>query len=125
VSAQLRREGLAGRRIQVGEMNRHRFLVDTDGYTTSWDRYMLIGTFGATPILFEPAWEECWHGELVDGENCIVADRTTLGAVLERLRADPALSRKLAAGASALAARRLSPEGAQAMFEAAWLARCD
>ena len=119
--AQLEREGLVGRRVSIPEMNRHRFLVDTDGNTTSWDRYLLIGTFGAVPILFESAWEECWHGDLVEGENCIRATRATLGAVLERLRADTSLARHLAAGASALVARRLSPEGAQAMFEAAWL----
>jgi hypothetical protein len=124
VRDQLRREGLVGPRVSVPEMNRHRFLADTDGYTTSWDRYMLIGTFGAVPVLFEPTWEECWHGELADGENCIRADRTSLGAVLERLRSDPALARHLAAGASALVAERLSPAGAQAMFEAAWRERC-
>lgn len=122
--AQVLREGLGSRRTQIPEMNRHRFLVDSDGNTTSWDRYMLIGTFGAAPILFEPAWEECWHGELVDGENCVRADRTTLGSLLERLRADSALARRVASGASALAARRLSQAGAQAMLEAAWLERC-
>lgn len=119
---QLLREGLASRRITVGEMNRHRYLVDADGNTTSWDRYMLIGTFGAVPILFETAWEECWHGELAPGENCILADRATLGAVLARLRADQGLARHLAAGASRLAAERLSQAGAQAMLEAAWRA---
>jgi len=56
---QLQKEGLVGRRVSISEMNKHRFLMDTDGNTTSWDRYMLIGTFGAVPILFEPAWEEC------------------------------------------------------------------
>jgi hypothetical protein len=121
--AQLEREGLVGRRVSIPEMNRHRFLVDTDGNTTSWDRYLLIGTFGAVPILFESAWEECWHGDLVEGENCLRATRATLGAVLEQLRADTPLARHLAEGASALVARRLSPEGAQAMFEAAWLER--
>ena len=118
--AQLQREGLSSRRIAVPEMNRHRFLVDADGNTTSWDRYLLIGTFGAVPILFETAWEECWHGDLVDGENCIRADRATLGAILERLRADSVLARHLARQASVLAEGRLSPAGAQAMFEAAW-----
>ena len=120
VRAQLEREGLCSRRVAVPEMNRHRFLVDADGNTTSWDRYLLIGTFGAVPILFETAWEECWHGDLVDGENCIRADRATLGAILERLRADSVLARHLARQASVLAEGRLSPAGAQAMFEAAW-----
>jgi hypothetical protein len=123
VRAQLEREGLGSRRVPFGDMNKHRFLVDVDGNTTSWDRYMLIGAFGGVPVLFEPRWEECWHDELKEGENCLVADRHTLGAVLERLRSDDALARHLAAGATALADRRLSPAGAQAMFEERWLAR--
>jgi maltooligosyltrehalose synthase len=105
-------------------MNKHRFLVDADGNTTSWDRYMWIGTFGGVPILFEPAWEECWHGSLVNGDNCIVADRATLGEVLERLRSDTALARHIAAGAAKLVATQLSPAGAQEMFETAWRTRC-
>lgn len=121
---QLQKEGLVGRRVSIPEMNKHRFLMDTDGNTTSWDRYMLIGTFGAVPILFEPAWEECWHGDLVNGENCITADRVTLGAVLERLRSDTPFAQHLAEGASRLVARKLTPAGAQTMFEAAWRARC-
>jgi hypothetical protein len=122
--AQVRREGLVGRRISLPEMNKHRFLVDADGNTTSWDRYLWTGTFGGVPILFEPAWEECWHSHLVDGDNCIVADRTTLGNVLERLRSEPALAKHIAAGAARLVATQLSPAGAQEMFETAWKARC-
>ena len=121
--AQMRQEGLVGKRIPIPDMNKYRFLVDADGNTTSWDRYMLIGAYGSVPILFEPAWEECWHGDLVDGENCVLADRHTLGPLLERLRADDAYARKIAAGASRLVATRLSPEGVQALFEAAWKAR--
>jgi len=116
----LTREGLVGPRVPIPAMNRYRYLVDADGNTTSWDRYLWIGTFGGVPILFEPRWEECWHGDLVDGENCIHADRHTLGDVLARLRNDQGLARKLAEGATRLATTRLSPEGAQAMFEAAW-----
>jgi hypothetical protein len=121
--AQIRREGLVGKRAPLPEMNRHRFLVDTDGNTTSWDRYLWTGTFGGVPILFEPTWEECWHGHLVEGENCLVADRTTLGEVLARLRADDALAQRLAAGAARLVATVLSPAGVQELFETAWLER--
>ena len=118
----LDREGLVGQRVPIPAMNKYRYQVDADGHTTSWDRYLWIGTFGCVPILFEPRWEECWHGELVEGENCLHADRHTLGAVLHRLRTDQALARRLAEGATRLATTRLSPEGAQAMFEAAWRA---
>lgn len=118
--AQIRREGLVGKRISLPEMNKHRFLVDTDGNTTSWDRYMWTGTFGGVPILFEPTWEECWHGHLVDGENCAIANRATLGEVLDKLRSDDAYARHIAAGAAELVASKLSPAGAQELFEKAW-----
>ena len=118
--AQIRQEGLVGRRASLSDMNAHRFLVDTDGNTTSWDRYMWTGTFGGVPILFEPTWEECWHGQLVDGENCLRADRASLGEVLQRLRADDALAQRIAAGASKLVATTLSPAGVQGLFERAW-----
>jgi hypothetical protein len=125
VRAQLEQEGLASRRMPFTDMNKHRFLADVDGHTTSWDRYMLIGAFGGVPVLFEPGWEECWHGELKDGENCVLTDRHTLGDALERLRADDARARHIAAGAAALANRWLSPAGAQEMFEQRWLARIE
>jgi hypothetical protein len=32
--------------------------------------------------IFEPAWEECWHHLLKDGENCVVDDRHTLKDIL-------------------------------------------
>jgi hypothetical protein len=121
--AQIQREGLVAQKRPLEEMNEHRFLVDTDGNTTSWDRYLWTGTFGGVPILFEPAWEECWHGHLVDGENCILADRTTLGDVLQRLRADDALARRIAAGASRLVASVLNPSALQDLFETAWKER--
>lgn len=121
--AQIRREGLVGRLIALPEMNKHRFLVDTDGNTTSWDRYMWTGTFGGVPILFEPTWEEGWHGHLVAGDNCILADRTTLGDVLQNLRSDDALAQHIAAGASRLVATVLSPSGVQDLFEKAWQER--
>lgn len=121
----VRREGLVSRRVTLSEMNRHRFLIDTDGNTTSWDRYMWTGTFGGVPIRFEPTWEECWHPALVEGENYISADRHSLGEVLARLRSDDALARHLAAGAARVLATHLSPKGVQDMFETAWRARCE
>ncbi len=121
--AQIQREGLVAPKKPLEEMNKHRFLVDTDGNTTSWDRYLWAGTFGGVPILFEPTWEECWHGQLVDGENCILVDRTTLGETLQRLRSDDALARHIAAGAARLVASVLSPSGVQDLFETAWKER--
>jgi hypothetical protein len=73
-AARLEEEGLVGWRLPIWAMNRHRFLVEADGNSSSWDRYMLIGSFGGVPIRFECEWEECWHGLLVDGVNCVTAD---------------------------------------------------
>ena len=119
----LRGEGLVDRTLPLAESNRHRFLVDCDGHSTSWDRYLYSGHFGGVPILFEPAWEECWHHLLVDGENCLRADRHSLAAVVARLRAEPELARRIAGNASSLVAVQLGPEAVQAMFEQAWRPR--
>ena len=73
--------------------------------------------------IFEPAWEECWHAVLVDGENCIHANRKTLGEVLSRLRSDSELAKRIAAGAARLVATHLSPSGVQDLFEVAWKAQ--
>jgi hypothetical protein len=108
-AARLRSDGLIGGRHPPTALNRHRFLVEADGNCSSWDRYLLIGSFGGVPIRFETAWEECWHDLLVDGRNCLVADRHTLSAAIERLRADDRLARRIAARASDLVAEHLSP----------------
>lgn len=105
----LRADGLVGGREPSHRLNGHRFLVDADGNCSSWDRYLLIGSFGGLPIRFETVWEECWHDLLVAGENCVVADRHTLPAVVERLRADDPPARRIAAAAARLVAEHLAP----------------
>jgi glycosyltransferase involved in cell wall biosynthesis len=82
--------------------------VDADGNSSSWDRYLLIGHYGGVPIRFENLWQECWHSLLVDGENCVVADRHSLAAAVERLRANPDTARRIAANAGRTAAEQLS-----------------
>lgn len=104
----LAEERLLGRRQPLARLNRHRFLADVDGNTSSWDRFLLIGLFGGVPIRFETSWEECWHDLLVDGVNCVVADRRSLPAVLERLRSRPAEAEEIARNATAVAATGLS-----------------
>jgi hypothetical protein len=103
----LEEEGLIGWRLPIWEMNRHRFLVEADGNSSSWDRYMLIGSFGAVPIRFECEWEECWHGLLVDGVNCVVADRHTLPVVVDRLRSRPREAMAIARAAARTVAESL------------------
>lgn len=105
---QLAEEGLVGRPHPAWWLNRHRFLVDVDGNVSSWDRYLLIGLFGGVPIRFETSWEECWHGELADGENCVLADRHTLPEIVKRLRSRSDEARRIAENAKTLVASRLS-----------------
>lgn len=104
----LREERLSGWRLPIAEMNRHRFLVEADGNSSSWDRYMLIGSFGGVPIRFETAWEECWHERLVDGVNCVVTDRHSLAATVARLRANPDAALEIAAAARRTVGEHLS-----------------
>jgi len=109
-AARLHADGLVGRREPASMLNRHRFLVEADGNCSSWDRYLLIGTFGGLPIRFETVWEECWHDLLVDGENCVAADRHTLPSVVERLRTVDPLARRIAAAAARLVAEHFAPQ---------------
>lgn len=102
-------DGFVARPDPIDRLNRHRFLADVDGNTSSWDRYLFIALFGGVPIRFEPAWEECWHDSLIDGETCVVADRDTLPGVVERLRANDAEARRIAENAHRLAESVLEP----------------
>jgi len=106
--ARLVAEGLVGGRQPLDALNLHRFLVDVDGHVSSWDRFLLIGSCGGVPIRFENTWEECWHHLLVDGEHCVRVDRHSLPAELERLRADPAAARRIAAAARRFVREHLS-----------------
>lgn len=104
----LAKDDLVGWRHPLDILNRHRFLAEADGNTSSWDRYLLIGLFGGVPIRFETEWEECWHHLLVDGENCIVADRRSLPAILDRLRSRASQAQAIAENASQLVRNHLS-----------------
>lgn len=109
-SQRLKQDGLFGQSRPLEEMNRHRFLVDVDGNASSWDRYKFIGLFGGVPIRFECGFEECWHELLIDGVNCVVADRNSLPHVVEHLRSRPSHAREIAMAAQRLVAEHLSPQ---------------
>ena len=121
-AARLEEEGLVGWRLPIWAMNRHRFLVEADGNSSSWDRYMLIGSFGGVPIRFECEWEECWHGLLVDGTNCVTADRRSLPEVVDRLRSRPLEAVAIAEAASRTARESLSRRHLQRHLRAALMA---
>lgn len=114
--ARLNGEGLIASKAPLGEMNRHRYLMDADGNSTSWDRFLWIGTFGGVPIRFEPQWEECWHHLLVEASNCVVATRSTLAHTLDRLRSESDKGRHIASGAAALVRQHLTPRALRYML---------
>ena len=107
-AARLAQDGLLGGKQSPARLNRHRFLVDVDGNSSSWDRYLLIARCAGVPVRFETSWQECWHHLLVEGENCIQTDRHALGAVLAGLRSAPDRARSIAAAAARLAADGLA-----------------
>lgn len=104
----LAEDRILGRRQPLSRLNRHRFLADVDGNTSSWDRYLFIGLFGGVPVRFETSWEECWHDLLVDGVNCVTVDRASLPRVMERLRSRPDEARAIARSAASVTETGLS-----------------
>lgn len=120
---QARRDGIVGRRCPPAALARHRYLVDADGNTSSWDRFALIGSFGGLPIRFETAWEEYWHPLVRDGEHYVSATRDTLRDEVEGLRTTPDRARHIAASAHALARDALSPSAVRHAFASIWRRR--
>jgi len=108
------------------EMNNHRYLLDVDGNTTSWDRYLRIGLLGGVPIRFEPHWTEYWHEHLAEGKNVVTVDRTTFADQLAALRCDERRSKAIAQRASELVRTELSREAVLRAFADRWAAcACD
>ena len=120
---ELERLGIVGPPASPTVLNGHRYLLDIDGYTSSWDRLWMIGMCEAVPIRFETRWEESWHAKLREGEHFVFATRETLVDVVESLRADPARARAIAAAAAALVRTVLSPAAVHRAFAETWLTR--
>jgi hypothetical protein len=116
------RAGIMGPPTCFTEMNNHRYLLDVDGNTTSWDRYLRIGLFGGVPIRFEPFWTEYWHQQLIEGQNVVTVDRTTFADQLASLREDERRSQMIAERASELARTALSREAVLRVFADRWAA---
>jgi len=117
-----RRAGIMAAPTSFAEMNNHRYLLDVDGNTTSWDRYLRIGLLGGVPIRFEPQWTEYWHDQLVEGKNVVTVDRTTFADQLAALRCDERRSKAIAQRASELARTELSREAVLRTFADLWAA---
>lgn len=118
-----RHDGITAAPAPLAQMNRHRFLLDIDGNTSSWDRFLVISAFEGVPIRFETMWEECWHPLLHENEHYVSATRHTLTDVVGRLRSEPRRAKQIAAGAAVAARDVLSPEAIAGLFERAWLRR--
>ena len=118
------RAGIMGPPTALTEMNNHRYLLDVDGNTTSWDRYLRIGLFGGVPIRYEPFWTEYWHQQLIEGENVVTVDRTTFPDQLASLRENERRSQAIAERASELARTVLSREATLRVFAERWAACC-
>lgn len=123
--AQLMAANLTGAPDSPAAMNRHRYLLDIDGNTSSWDRFWMIGTLGGVPVRFENRWQEFWHSSMRAGEHYIDADRHSLPHVIEDLRGRPSVTHAICAAAAEFVRSRLSSTAIQSAFETAWLSRVD
>ena len=114
---------MCGPREPEKALNRHRYLLDIDGNSSSWHRFWLIGTVGCVPIRFEAKWVEYWHEKLEEGGNYLYANRETLIDVVESLRKQPEKATSIAQNASKFVSTHLSPNSVQKSFNEAWLNR--
>ena len=119
----LRSQGLCAEKDPTKTLNKHRYLLDIDGNSSSWHRFWLIGTFGCVPIRFETKWIEYWHKNIEEGKHFSYANRETLCQVVDFLRKKKKKAMSIANNASECVRNELSPVCAQKFFEEAWLRR--
>lgn len=120
---ELELDGVACHPAPIEMVNHHRYVLDIDGNSSSWDRFWEIGMFRSVPIRFETEWQECWHDHISDGEHFVSATRTNLEVVLDGLRSCPRKAEAIADAAAKIARGPLSRQGTQHLFETAWLRR--
>ena len=116
-------DGITAKRTKPSAMGGHRYLLEVDGHTSSWDRFRRIGLCGSVPIRFETRWQEYWHDKIVEGTHYVAATRANLGAVIADLRDSPGRARDIAAQASDLVRETLSVGNAQESLQRIWLER--
>ena len=116
---------LSAKKDKVFALNKHRYLLDIDGNTSSWHRFLLTDTFGCVPIRFETQWIECWHKHLKVNHSFVPATRHTLTEDIDSLRKQPDKAIFIARNASSITRKFLSLNHSQKMFEEAWFDRCE
>jgi hypothetical protein len=109
----------------LNKMNAYRYLLDADGNTSSWDRFLCAGLFGGVSIRYESQFEEFWHSQVNNGEHYVAADRHTLAAVVDSLRRSRNRSNQIANASAHFVALQLNPQRIQDHFEQAWLENYD
>lgn len=120
---QAMKDGIAAPPTKPGAMGDHRYLLEIDGHTSSWDRFRRIGLCGAVPIRFETRWQEYWHDMMKEGTHYVAATRANLGAVIADLRDSPDRAQDIAAEASDLVRETLSVGNVQESLQRIWLER--
>lgn len=114
---------IAAKRTKPSAMRGHRYLLEVDGHTSSWDRFRRIGLCGAVPIRFETHWQEYWHDQIVEGTHFVAATRSNLGTVVANLRDSPQQAKDIAGQASDFVRATLSVAKVQESLQRIWLGR--
>jgi hypothetical protein len=117
------KDGIVAAPTKPRAMGGHRYLLEIDGHTSSWDRFRRIGVCGGVPIRFETRWQEYWHDRIVEGTHYIAATRSNLEAVVADLRESPDRAQDIASRASEFVRGVLSADKVQESLQRIWLER--
>lgn len=120
---QAMKDGIAASPTKPRAMEAHRYLLDVDGHTSSWDRFRRIGVCGGVPIRFESCWQEYWHDKITEGTHYVAATRKNVGAVIAELRDSPDRAYDIAGQASEFVRRELSVDKVEESLQQIWLKR--
>jgi hypothetical protein len=117
------KDGIVAAPTKPMEMSRHRYLLEIDGHTSSWDRFRRIGLCGGVPIRFETRWQEYWHDQIVERTHYDAATRSNIEAVVADLRESPGRAQDIASHASEFVRDVLSADKVQESLQRIWLER--
>lgn len=120
---QAMKDGIAAPPTKPRAMEDHRYLLEVDGHTSSWDRFRRIGVCGGVPIRFETRWQEYWHDQIVEGTHYVAATRSNVGEVVADLRDSPRRAADIASQASDFVRATLCVGTVRESFQRIWLDR--